>query len=289
MLNRRRVETATLFGLTSCFFALPTACSTQTSAANQDARTPDTSSEQGADALDASSDLVGSSAVWTDQSRAIDVTCGGFYQGSKRIRATRDQLSAEQLAMLAGLRLTTPTRPCVLDGIGCSVAVTAADGTVAVYGSDDASACGPAPPKIPLRDLSLFLETVPCLFGSQTFTTTIDGGVIPLVVVPDPRCFNGVTTPSPPTRFLQVLDPSVARHLELDACNNPTHAPSQVHPQLLTPDGQTVLSAGMTVTDPGPDGTCWATDYTFPTVGTYQLSIGLDPGFPSTDLYLRFY
>jgi hypothetical protein len=289
MRNRGRLETAALFGLTSCLLAVPLACGTQSLEANQDAGPPDTSKNHDTDALDASPDLVVSSAVWTDQSRAIDVTCGGFYQGSKRIRATRDQLSAEQLDLLSALTLSTPEQQCILDGLSCGVAVTAADGRVATYISDESGACGQTRPKIPLRTLSLFLATVPCLFGNQTFTTTLDGGVIPISVAPDARCFNGVATShQPTTRFIEVVDPSIPRHLELDACNDQTHSPSQVHPQLLGPDGQTALSAGMTVTDPGLDQTCWRLDYTFTTAGTYQLRISLDPGFLN-DIYLRFY
>lgn len=295
------LEKTALLGVTACFLALPLGCSTRTSETKRDAGPPDTSSEhdtdaldaspeQAADALDASPDLIVSGPIWTDQSRAIDVSCYGFYQGSKRIRATRDQLSATQMDMLAALTPTTPPGTCVVDGISCTVGVTAADGTVARYISDESGACGQTGPKIPLRNLSLFLETVPCLYGNQAFTTTLDGGVIPLVIVPEPRCFNGVaTSPRPATRTLQVLDPTVPRHLELDACNDQGHTPSQVHPQLIAPDGQTVLSPGTTVTAPGTDGTCWVLDYTFPAAGNYALKIDLDQGFPSTDLYLRFY
>ncbi len=281
MLNRGRFETIALLGITGCLVALGSACSSQKSGAGQDAGAPD-----------ASSDLVTTGVVWNDQSRAIDVGCFAFFEGSKRIRATRDQLTAEQLAILSNLVTTSPNNQCYEDTTACTVAITATDGTVATYRAEQFdSGCDQPGPMISFASLSPFLQAVPCLSAKQGLLGPADAGPITPSVVPDAICWNGVFASPPQTvqRLLVVADPSIPRHLELDSCNNQYRSPAQVHPQLLAADGVTSLSVGTTVTDPGPDQTCWRLDYTFAAAGTYQLDIGLDQGFEAGDFFLRFY
>jgi hypothetical protein len=274
MLNGRRLEEAAFLGLTGCVLALSAACARPGHGETPDIDVPDPSR----------------GAIWTDQSRAIDVSCYAYFPGGSRIRATRDQLSPEQLDMLAAMRLESPASQCFTDGSYCYIAVTAADGSMANYVSDASGACKQTALNVPSLPLGQFLLTLPCKFANEAVETTADGGVTPSSIVPDARCFNGVLASAPnATRLLVVDDPGIPRHLELDTCNGPNLSPAQVHPQLLALDGQTVLSEGTTVTDPGFDGTCWVLDYTFLATGRYPLSIGLDQGYPSTDLYLRFY
>jgi hypothetical protein len=283
MFKPRRSEITALLGLASSLLALAPACGTQQSDAGQDSGAPDASSDT----------VVTTGPIWTDDSRVIDVGCFAFFQGSKRIRATRDQLSAEQLAILSGLRLMPPQQICAEDTLSCSVAITAADGTVANYYTEQLdSACGGTKPLIPFASFNPFLQSFPCTSAKQGVGGSADGGATLLSIPPDPRCYNGLfaAPPNPVQRLLVVDDPSIPRHIELDSCNDGRRSPTQVHPQLLAPDGTTALPAPWApVTNPGADGTCYRADYTFPAAGAYQLNIGVDSGFTAGDFFLRFY
>jgi hypothetical protein len=288
VLNRRRLEISALLGLTGCLLALAPACSTQQSDATHDSAAPDASPDA----------AITTGPIWTEESQAIDVTCSAYFLGSKRIRATRDQLSADQLGILSSLMLIPPQAYCYADSNACSVAITAADGTVATYHTEEFdSGCHTTTLVIPYASFSPFLESVPCLSAKQDLSGPADAGAHLPSVIPDPRCYNGVFAAPPGTvqRLLVVDDPSIPRHLELDSCNDTRRLPAAVHPQLLAPDRTTTLPAPwMTVTDPGADGTCFRLDYTFPAAGDYVLSIDIDAGFidagfTAGDFYLRFY
>ena len=280
MLNRRRLGTSAL--LTTCLLALGAACSTQKSEADQDSGVPD-----------ASSDELITTPIWTADSHLVDVSCFGFFAGSKRIRATRDQLSADQLAILSGLTLVTPHPTCAEDTLSCSIAITAADGTVATYFTEQLDGdCG-TKPQISFASFNPFLQSFPCTSAKQSVGVSPDGGATLLSIPPDQRCWNGVFTAPPGTvqRLLAVDDPSIPRHVELDACNDAHRSPALLHPQLLAPDGTTPLPIVWVAvtTDPGADGTCYRADYTFPAAGAYVLSIDIDAGFTAGDFFLRFY
>jgi hypothetical protein len=244
---------------------------------------------------DASSDaVVTTGPIWTDDSRVIDVSCFAFFQGSKRIRATRDQLSADQLAILSGLRLVSDQPICAEDTLSCTVMITAADGTIAGYYSEQLnSACGSTKPLIPFASFNPFLQSFPCTSAKQTVGASPDGAATLLSIPPDPRCYNGLfaAPPNPVQRLLVVDDPSIQRHIELDSCNDTHRSPAALHPQLLMPDGTTPLPVvWVAVTaDPGPDATCYRADYTFPAAGAYVLSMDVDAGFAAGDFFLRFY
>jgi hypothetical protein len=291
MLNRRRLATTALMGSTGCILAFISACSSQKPGIERDSGALDAASDQDAGALDATPDRAMTGVVWTAESSAIDVSCLTTLLGSKRIRATRDQLFDDQLSMLSALTLIPPDGQCSADYTSCSVAVTASDGTVATYVADGGgSSCrSQSGLLISFQSFDPFLRSVPCVSGNQVVGTA-DGGPTFASIFPNVLCFNGVRVAPSSTvsRVLVVADPSVPRHLELDSCNNSSLLPAPVHPQLFAPDGVTLLSVGTAVSDPGPDGTCWRLDYTFPAAGMYPLSIGID-GIPPGDIYLRFY
>jgi len=302
MLNRRRLATTALMGSTACILAFNPACSSQKPGLDRDSGALDAPSEQdsgavdatpdlNSDAADATPDLAITGVVWTDESVAINVSCMASGAGSKRIRATRDQLSDQQLSMLSGLTLIPAGGQCSEDYTECSVAVTAADGTVATYSADGGGrSCvfsSESGLLISFQSFDPFLRSVPCTFGNE-IVGTADGRPTFASIFPSLLCFNGVRVAPSATvsRVMVVADPSVPRHLELDGCNS-GGAPPSVHAQLFAPDGVTSLTVGTTVADPGPDGTCWRLDYTFAAAGMYPLSVG--PGFPLGDIYLRFY
>ncbi len=262
------------------------ACSTQKSeTSTQDSGVPDASSD---------ADVIAPGPVWTDQSRAVDVSCFSFFEGSVRIRATRDQLTADQLAILSGLTLIPPKDQCSPDTNACSVAISAADGTVATYTTEATdSGCGSTAPVIQYASFDRFLHSVPCLAAKQAVYETADGGMNIPPIVPDVRCYNGVfaAPPHPAQRLLVVDDASVPRHIELDSCNDTHRSPAVLHPQLLMPDGTTPLPVAWVAvpTDAGPDGTCYRADYTFAAAGAYLLRMDIDAGFTAGDFFLRFY
>jgi hypothetical protein len=189
-----------LLDVTSCLFVLTFACSSQKLTVDQDSGAPDPSP-----------DMVSTGPIWTDQSRAIDVSCFGFFEGSERIRATRDQLSDEQLRNLSALTLTAPRDQCPTDATACSVAITAANGSVVTYRSIALDgACGHPGQVITFESLVPFVQSVPCLSAKQGLRVTSDGGPTIPSVVPDAICFNGVFTVPPETvqRFTHgYLDP----------------------------------------------------------------------------------
>src|SRR5436190_4344807 len=66
--------------------------------------------------------------IWTETSSTLEVSCFGFFQGSMRFVATRDQLSASQLDMLSGMTVIDGAPTCFSDYMGCTVTVGDAEG-----------------------------------------------------------------------------------------------------------------------------------------------------------------
>jgi hypothetical protein len=230
--------------------------------------------------------------VWTADSRRIDVSCFAFSEGSMKFGATRDQLSGAQLELLSQMKRIDGSSTCWEDVMGCEVAVTNGDGSVSSYSSVDMNgACGATSPLISFESFDPFRRTLRCLYAKDDFGVSPDGGTIVAAVPPDPGCLNGLFSGAPMTitRGLDVSDPGVPHHLELDQCVNQYRSPAQLHLQLLDQDGVTSLAEGTAVSDPGPDQACWRLDYTFQSAGTYFMSVAVDAGFQAGDFFFRFY
>jgi len=231
-------------------------------------------------------------AVFAADSRGIDMSCGGFFDGSMEFRATREQLTDSDLALLSHLVLIDAKDQCPTDTMSCSVSVTGGDGIVTTYRSTALDGACDQPGKVIAFDsLAPFMATLPCLFAKRGTGTTADGGALVPSVPPDVRCLNGLFTGGAGTinRALVVGDSGVAHHVELDRCDNQYRSPAQLHLTLLAPDGVTPLAQGMPVSDPGPDQACWRLDYTFSAAGSYLMNVAVDQGFQPGDFYFRFY
>ena len=239
-------------------------------------------------ACGASNDTTSTTPAWTADSHALDVTCGSFFGGSMEFRATRDQLSAPQLALLSSLAVIEPKQECWEDLQSCTIAITDTRGEVKSFGSIqlDAQCAVPSSPVISYDSLTPFLQTLGCRYSKASFSGADPG------VVPDLRCKNGLFTSGPGTVAVNLLvDAPATHHIELDGCNRANQLGKLTATLLLPPD--TSPLATLAPVDPassGPDGACASIDYAFAQPGTYQLSIVIADGYlPVGDFFLKFY
>jgi hypothetical protein len=239
-------------------------------------------------------DAVPAARIWTDGSTAIDVLCSGFHDGQMRFRARRDQLSTDQLALLANVT-TAPPQPgpptpdaCVPDVLSCTVTIGGAGGANAsyfVYGFD--YPCGGHDNLIADSTFRPFRASLPCRYGRE-----VGPGSPPLPpLAPDERCFHGLVPSSfLPEPVLAVDAPGRSRHVELDGCSAQGSAASLLM-QIRTEDGASTVADGAPVADPGADHVCLSLDHTFVSAGNYRLHVApvADAGFPGPWLFYRFY
>jgi hypothetical protein len=235
-----------------------------------------------------SNDSTPTKPAWTADSQAIALTCGGFFSGSMGFRATRDQLSATELALLSSLSLIEPKERCAEDLESCRVAITSTSGEVKTYYSVQLDAQCPAPssPVISYDSLTPFLQTLGCRYSKAAFRGTDPG------VVPDSRCKNGLFTSGPGTVAVNLLVAAPAtHHIQLEGCNGANQLGKLTATLQLPPDPSPLTTLDpVDATSSGLDGACASVDYAFAQPGTYQLSIVIADGYlPVGDFFLEFY
>jgi len=281
---------------------------TDTGTDGVDVHLADAAADADADAADAAADAAdavaahvpdavaaidaAASPIWTDGSTAIDVRCGGYHEGQMRFRATRDQMSSEQLALLAQVT-TLPVSPadaCSTDILICTIAVTGSAGSIASYVTYNFNqVCGSLNNLVDNTTFRPFAATLPCRFGREG--TQIGGGGPP-PFAPDERCFNGIlglgsVVPDP---VLAVSEAGVTRHVEIDGCPSTSGAPLAL--DILTADGTMSVAQGMPVAVPGADQNCLTVDHAFAAPGNYRLHLsvpGVDGGDPGAWFFYRFF
>ena len=229
-------------------------------------------------------------ALWGPDSQSVDVTCFEYFQGSMRFRATRDQLSAEQLALLASLQTIDASDGCVADGMECTVTVTQANGgTMALDAIEGNPACGQPRKVISYLSFEPFRKTLGCQLA-KNLTLAATGA--PKPVPADPRCYNGLFTSSAAATIavtLDVSDAATPHHLELDDCDQPGRASKL---RFAVSDGADAIPLAVSTApaSAGADGTCASADLTFPHAGPFNLTVSVEGGaMPAGDFFLRFY
>lgn len=112
--------------------------------------------------------------VWRESSQRIELSSFGFFEGSQGYDITRDQLSDEQLDMLAGLReINTPEGPLGADYVSYVVRITDRSGDVVEYRSAQENVRdsdeGPVAGKRTLdyETLAPFLTTFNCMSAKE--------------------------------------------------------------------------------------------------------------------------
>jgi len=204
--------------------------------------------------------------IWTDASQSIQVSCSGYYSGAMQLQASRDQLTGDQLALLAGLRTVSMSSSCILDGMSCQVTVRQADGTEQVFAAEEDGWCLPSSQEhVAFSALKPFLDAVACPF--------IRVGLRQMDAVPlDARCFDAVASGAPGSLFQVFLD-DVARplHVELDECAGAASA-GPISFTVFNADGSPV-GTSMVPADPGPAHTCAQLLATGPSPGPLTISV----------------
>jgi len=223
---------------------------------------------------------------WTAASQRLSVTCSGFFEGTMRFDATRDELDADQLRLLDGLRIAGAQPQCLSDAMTCEVTIADAKTShryLAIDGDPDCPDL--TAPLISFATFDPFRQTLGCLYSKATI-----GGPRP-TLTPDGRCQNGLYTMGKDTLLLDLrVDSPGPRSLALTACNGVNQRGKVSGAVTLPPD--TTPLATFTAVDPaaaGADGTCATLDYGFPQAATYQLEVDVADGFlPVGDFFLRF-
>jgi len=227
--------------------------------------------------------------IWTETSSSLEVGCFGFFQGSMRFVATRDQLSTSELDTLSGMTVVDGATTCFSDYMGCTVTVGDADGSTTAIDANESNIVCDRPRKVlSWETFNPFRLGLGCQYAKDLTGLGPDPTV---PVTPDARCFNGVFTGGTEgfiTVGLGVDDTSPAYRIELDDCAQPGRL-GKLSFTMFDSDGATVLGSSAAPADPGPDGTCAALELTFPHAGGYPLEIGVAPDTLPGDFSLRFY
>jgi hypothetical protein len=111
---------------------------------------------------------------WSETSARVELSSFGYWEGSSRFDAEREQLTAEQLRALEGLReIPTPDGPLGADFVSYRVEISDADGSVAHYRAAEDNITDSDEGDLSLRTLDVdtlrpFLGTFHCLTASQT-------------------------------------------------------------------------------------------------------------------------
>lgn len=101
--------------------------------------------------------------VWTEDSRAVEVTWFSFWDGGYQWVLDRAQLSAEQLELLGAIETVTPEGPCAADIAEVGLRVIDTPGTAREYYAME-QACGAfGGVQVDYGQLAALLETVSCL------------------------------------------------------------------------------------------------------------------------------
>ena len=122
---------------------------------------------------------------WRDTSALIAVRSYSYWDDARSYEASREQLTAEQLALLDGLRAFAkpPSRVIAEDLTSHEVQIRDQDGTVAVYGAS------PTTPHLDGATLAPCLATFNCLSLFDTlrpFDPGVDGALPDAGVMADP-------------------------------------------------------------------------------------------------------
>jgi|GEM_PF-5836600 len=229
---------------------------------------------------------VADASIWSDSSRSIDVTCGSYWMGSMRFVATRDQLTADQLAVLSNLKVVDALPQCIEDGFSCSITVGSADGSsVTMAAVEGDTSCRPPERLVSYATFKPFLDTLTCQYGRESVQPSPADDVI----APDARCFNGLFTTGSGdiTRQIPVIDPGEPLRIDLDDCDQPGRA-GKFSFTLLDADG-TTLGTSTAPLDPGSEHTCASLTVMVPGPTIATLLISVNGAMPAGDLWLRVY
>lgn len=235
----------------------------------------------------------GGDRVWTETSSSLEVACFGYWQGSMRFVAARDQLSSSQLDMLSRMTAVDGDTSCWADVMTCSLIVGAADGHTRMIDAIEENSVCDSPRKVVLYDtFNPFRLSLGCQYAKELAAgRSLTGDPAPPVTA-DPRCYNGLFTTGEESLItvpLGVDDTAAPHRIELDDCAQPGRV-GKLSFTVFDSDGATILGSSATPADPGPDGTCAALDMTFPHSGGFPLEVAVAAGtMPGGDLSLRFY
>ena len=257
----------------------------------------DTGATDAGAAMDAGSDVhiphpdAPGARIWTDDSAEIDVSCIGHHEGAMRFHARREQLSPEQLGLLANVALAgdQTLNDCVPDVLGCTITITGGDAGVATYHVLAFDMVCTRPDNL-VSDATFrtFRSNLTCRYSLDNYP---GGGVMP-PVVPDARCYNGLGyLTNVPEPVLAESNPGTVRHVELDGCST---SATKYALQIFAPGGTTPVAEATAPSDPGADQTCLSLQHTFDGAGPYRLHVsvpGQDAGGTLTpvQLYYRYY
>lgn len=188
--------------------------------------------------------------AWTDDSQGIDVRCSGYFSGAMRFQASRQQLTADELSLLGGLRTAGMSTSCTVDGMSCQVAITQSDGGVRTFAAAQDGWCRELSQElISFATLKPFLDALPC-----PFLRAGEPVAVPLPL--DARCFDTVGSGQAGSSFpVDVVDLTTPLHAELDSCDDAASA-GALSLAVLDVDGTTVLGTGTSPADSGPNHTC---------------------------------
>ena len=219
----------------------------------------------------------GVDAPWNEHSRHVELDCFDYFNGSMLFEADRAELTAEQLRLFDGLRVTESSDRCAEDELGCGFAITDDRGEVTLYAADRLDAfCGVDMPVLSYASVGPLIDALGCKFSLASAG--------PLSA--SPGCFHGLHASSTAAVVHQQLTLSEANrsyHVELVHCLSGT-----VTLQLFAADPAAPIAVGMPIANPGPMGVCAALDVEVQAPMTADLVITTSDMVDAGDLYLNF-
>jgi hypothetical protein len=213
--------------------------------------------------------------VWKPTSERLELSSFGFFDGSQGYDITRDQLSSEQLELLAGLRtMRRPDPPGYEDLVAYDLRISDRDGSASVYRATDMNlpeeGGDPAARTLDYDTLAPFLATFDCMtakeYGPEPEEAPFDDRWAGAATFnSDPSCIHGVFVSfeqSHSYRRWKIDAPGTYR-LSLVRCFQ------QMRLHLYAPTSQTELASSETATAPE----CPALVYHFDAPGVYLIDL----------------
>lgn len=214
---------------------------------------------------------------WSDSSDAIEIDYWEFFGSSVRYRKTRDQLTAEELAILGDIRVIARNSQCVVDGASATISVTT-DGKDTLYRARSADAvCSELGPYVGLGSVMAFLEATGC---NQAFEAGQNLETAPLIGV-DRGCYYPLHDAEGALESWVVVDVAEPGSYEVsfDTCESL----GSLEATLLDEGGATELGSAT-----APAGECPHLTVDISEAGSYALRVATDSSpFGGAIFYLR--
>lgn len=220
--------------------------------------------------------------IWGSQSESIEVEWFSFWQGGARFERSREELKANELAIIEAMRVVADNGECYEDSGEATVTVTSDAGTVKEYfASEYGGGCQRDETVIAYEPVQALLELAGCNTAKGYDGSTL--ATAPEVTAGD-GCYHGLfnaSTTTPEWWFTLAVPSAGTLRVTLDGCGD-----RDLELSLLDGTGETTLASTTSAMSP-PYTTCPELVFDAPEAGIYAVHVDMRAGTYAGDFYLR--